>query len=358
MILQSVFGLMVTDFLLLPFFRLCCRLEKSLSGTERGDLMFHIRGLDINNKEPGPFGLGRSDPFYEISKKIPDSVGGERESWNAVYRSENINNNLNPMWKSARLGLPELCYGDLKWPLKITVYDHNKKGRHLEMGTVLTSVAEMQTRVSVRGNADRRQALAVTKDFKGRNTNTGFLCILKASIGPPGDRNTLHSGRKEQEGAKLSVYVCFGLLIFMVLLPMIIGVVLSREEEIAVDTTPLTTFDSYYDDYERDLNVTLRDGIKSGYLSGHHASDPQTKALDWLTTRDNGSNITTDSTSELLQRYAMAVFYYATDGDNWNRNTTFLSDDSVCGWGSSYGDGVTCNGAGQVTSFRLCKCNL
>ncbi|CAJ1935913.1 unnamed protein product [Cylindrotheca closterium] len=333
---------------------LMCRLDKCMMGTEKGDLIFHIRGLDMNNKEPGPFGLGRSDPFYEISKKHPDSSDSDIEDWNAVYRSEHITNHLNPMWKDARLGLPELCFGDLDWPLKITVYDYDKNGKHDEMGSVVTSVKEMQQRISIRGNSDRAQAFMLTKELRGRQSNTGFLCILKASIGPPGDRKTIRAGRKQQDGGgKLSAWIAFGLLIFMVLLPLIIGLVIAREEEMTVDTTPETTFDSYYDDYKRDLNVTLRDGIKSGYLSGHHALDPQTKALDWLTTQDSGSNVTTNSTSELLQRYAMAVFYYATDGDNWNRNTTFLSDASVCDWGSNYGDGVTCNGAGQVTSFRL-----
>jgi len=130
-------------------------------------------------------------------------------------------------------------------------------------------------------------------------------------------------------------------------------VVTQGENEARIDKTPKTTFDSYYLDYERDLNVTLRDGILSGYLSSHHALDPQTLALNWLTKEDAGSNLTTSSTADLLQRYAMAVFYFAMDGDNWNQNTTFLSEASVCDWGSSYGDGVTCNGAGQVISFRL-----
>mmetsp|Transcript_7921 Transcript_7921/g.19123 ORF Transcript_7921/g.19123 Transcript_7921/m.19123 type:complete len:527 (+) Transcript_7921:65-1645(+) len=331
---------------------LSCRLEKSMIGTEKGDLMFHIRGLDMNNKEPGPFGLGRSDPFYEISKKNPDPDAGGGESWNVVYRSKHIFNNLNPMWQSARLGLPELCFGELKWPLKITVYDYNRKGKHEEMGSVITSVEEMQNRISIRGNADRMQALPVTGRIRGRDLNTGFLCVLKASIGPPGDRKTIHGGRKVED-SKLSAWFCFSLLVLLVLLPLIVGLSIATEEEIKVDRTPLTTFDSYYEDYERDLNATLRGGTKSGYLAGHHTSDPQTKALNWLTTQDGGSSITTNSTSDLLQRYAMAVFYYAMDGDNWNQNTTFLSDASVCDWGSSYGDGVTCNGAGQVTSFRL-----
>merc|ERR1711935_670777 len=46
------------------------------------------------------------------------------------------------------------------------------------------------------------------------------------------------------------------------------------------------------------------------------------------------------------------------DGDNWNRNTTFLSDASVCEWDSQHGDRVGCDGAGQVTSLQLIERGL
>jgi hypothetical protein len=109
--------------------RIYCHIEKSLLGPASGYLDFHLRGLDMKNVEPGPFGLGRSDPFFEIAKKDADHTTGQF-NWNVVYRSEDIPNSLNPYWKPVRIGLEELCYGKLDWPLKIIVYDHNSNLQH------------------------------------------------------------------------------------------------------------------------------------------------------------------------------------------------------------------------------------
>ena len=35
-----------------------------------------VRGLDIKNVEPGFLGLGRSDPFFELSRKNADHAAG------------------------------------------------------------------------------------------------------------------------------------------------------------------------------------------------------------------------------------------------------------------------------------------
>lgn len=51
-------------------------MEESVKGTSRGTIDLQLRGLDIKNLEPGLLGLGRSDPWFEISKKsIDTSVG-------------------------------------------------------------------------------------------------------------------------------------------------------------------------------------------------------------------------------------------------------------------------------------------
>ena len=49
--------------------RLYIHIEESLKGSSKGYVQLQLRGLDIKNVEPGPFGLGRSDPFFEIAKK-------------------------------------------------------------------------------------------------------------------------------------------------------------------------------------------------------------------------------------------------------------------------------------------------
>jgi hypothetical protein len=51
-------------------------MEESVKGTDTGFFTLHLRGLDIENVEPGLFGLGRSDPFFEIAKKDADHTAG------------------------------------------------------------------------------------------------------------------------------------------------------------------------------------------------------------------------------------------------------------------------------------------
>lgn len=47
-----------------------------MKGTSSGLCTIQLRGLDIKNVEPGIFGLGRSDPFFEISRKNADHAAG------------------------------------------------------------------------------------------------------------------------------------------------------------------------------------------------------------------------------------------------------------------------------------------
>jgi hypothetical protein len=124
-------------------------------------------------------GLGRSDPFFEVAKKDTDfSVAHVR--WNTVYRSEHINNHLNPMWKPISISLEELCYGKLDWPLKISVFDHEESGKHRLIGEFETTPVDLQNLKAIRGNADREKAILLgTED--GYKTY-GLLCVLKADI--------------------------------------------------------------------------------------------------------------------------------------------------------------------------------
>jgi Ca2+-dependent lipid-binding protein len=165
--------------MLLASFSLYCHIAKSIQGPARGHLELHLRGLDMKNVEPGLFGLGRSDPFFELAKKDTDySVA--QVKWNVVYRSEHIDNNLNPYWNPTKVDLEELCYGKLDWPLKVTVYDHNSNGNHRLIGEFETNVADLQVRKAIRGNADREQAVTLSKE--GKCKTYGLLCVLKAEI--------------------------------------------------------------------------------------------------------------------------------------------------------------------------------
>ena len=87
---------------------------------------------------------------------------------------------MNPLWEEFTLSLEELCYGDLAWPLKITVYDHNKQNKHGEIGDFETSVEELVQRVAIRGNADRERAFEITEE--GEAKTRGLLVVLKADL--------------------------------------------------------------------------------------------------------------------------------------------------------------------------------
>jgi len=56
--------------------RIVVSVEDSLRGQSAGSVTLHLRGLDMKNIEPGIMGLGRSDPFFEISRKNADHAAG------------------------------------------------------------------------------------------------------------------------------------------------------------------------------------------------------------------------------------------------------------------------------------------
>ena len=103
---------------------------------------------------------------------------------------------------------------------------------------------------------------------------------------------------------------------------------------------------------------------KIAELSGREAfddpKDPIYLATVWLVQGDS-MYVCPDDPS-LIQRYALALLYYSTNGDDWNRcsrsqtkpcpGANFLTGFNECLWG-----GVTCDGQGRVTNINLGKCS-
>ncbi|CAB9512576.1 Leucine Rich Repeat [Seminavis robusta] len=56
---------------------------------------------------------------------------------------------------------------------------------------------------------------------------------------------------------------------------------------------------------------------------------PQQRAFFWL---HQNANIDSYTNSRKIQRYALATFYYSTNGDNWAENLWWLSDEDECTW--------------------------
>ncbi|KAG7342643.1 RHS repeat-associated core domain containing protein [Nitzschia inconspicua] len=95
---------------------------------------------------------------------------------------------------------------------------------------------------------------------------------------------------------------------------------------------------------------------------------PQGKATDWLINRDFDQACPDDE--KLVQRWALAVMYYSTNGDEWDRCSAvgsdpcgeenpfrgerrFLSSFEECEWA-----GITCNSNGCVTEVEFEDNNL
>jgi hypothetical protein len=87
----------------------------------------------------------------------------------------------------------------------------------------------------------------------------------------------------------------------------------------------------------------------SGPLPLDESNSPQSKALRWLTTVDNG--VTTQSREMMAERYIVAALYFATGGEAWIVQHNFLSQGSVCEWNEV-------NSSKEVRQGIVCDDNL
>lgn len=117
----------------------------------------------------------------------------------------------------------------------------------------------------------------------------------------------------------------------------------------------------------------LRDVIVDNRISDseelNNEHSPQYKALNWMSYEDlhpglGYLSVGSDETAvrKTIQRYALAVTYYATNGPGWNYQLNFLSNKDECEWNSKLenyfiGAGV-CNDNGFITALALWSNNL
>ena len=102
-----------------------------------GTLRLALQGIKLSNTE-GMF--NKSDPFYEVKRKV---TGPSGDVWDVIYRSKHVSNALNPRWADSTIDLAALCGGNLEQHIQISVYDHEKSGKHVLMGEIETSVREL-----------------------------------------------------------------------------------------------------------------------------------------------------------------------------------------------------------------------
>lgn len=79
------------------------------------------------------FGMGGSDPFFVISRVLPD--GGRMQVWKSTV----VKGNLNPAWPAVSMPVQLLCNGDLAAPLALEVFDWESSGSHKLIGGMATS---------------------------------------------------------------------------------------------------------------------------------------------------------------------------------------------------------------------------
>lgn len=89
----------------------------------------------------------------------------------------------------------------------------------------------------------------------------------------------------------------------------------------------------------------------SGAAALADSDSPQRAAFDWLNSPFN-DNIINDE-RRVLQRYALASFFYATGGSRWDSTAFWLSGEDECNWFTSSSDPVICDTEGNVITLSL-----
>jgi len=136
-----------------------------------GLLRLKLKGIKLKNTEGF---MKKSDPFFEVCRRL-DSAGGL--TWDNVFRSNVVKDNLSPTWNDATIELSTLCGGDLSKPIQVVVYDNESDGKHVLMGEFDTSVGELLT-ASTGGTDNMEKAIRLQR--KGKET--GKILVLKAEI--------------------------------------------------------------------------------------------------------------------------------------------------------------------------------
>jgi Copine/C2 domain len=148
--------------------------------TNVGVLRLQLSASNLKNTE-GFTVFRKPDPFYEISRRgavdtTTTAVGAP--TWDNVYRSLIINDTLNPTWEAAVLDLGLICGGDQAAPLRLSIYDYEKSGKHVLMGQIESSVAGF-VQAGTNGTG--------CMDLLVKGNKTGVLNIVRSEVTVPKD---------------------------------------------------------------------------------------------------------------------------------------------------------------------------
>eukprot|EP00980_Cylindrotheca_fusiformis_P012327 scaffold3017_cov81-Cylindrotheca_fusiformis.AAC.4 len=82
-------------------------------------------------------------------------------------------------------------------------------------------------------------------------------------------------------------------------------------------------------------------------------TSPQYHSLEWLAVEDSRSLNIEDDATELIERFSLVTIYFASDGENWNFQSLWLSILSHCEWYA-----INCDENGRVTALTLQNGNM
>jgi len=137
--------------------------------------LIHMKfeGQKLDNKDF----FGKSDPFLEISK------ANENNDYSVVFRSEVIQNNLNPVWKPFTMESRTLCNGDYDRTLKFDVFDMDNDGSHDLIGSFQTNVRNL---LKGPGGENVYECINEKKKKKkgSKYKNSGLLVLKQINVEP------------------------------------------------------------------------------------------------------------------------------------------------------------------------------
>ena len=99
------------------------------------------------------------------------------QTWDNIYRSDTVKDNLSPAWRDAVVPLSTLCGGDQSLPIRVAVYDFESSGKHVIMGQFETSVNGL-----VAASTDGAEDLGKAIPLQVKGKETGSIVVLKAEV--------------------------------------------------------------------------------------------------------------------------------------------------------------------------------
>ena len=103
-----------------------------------------------------------------------------------------------------------------------------------------------------------------------------------------------------------------------------------------------------------EIKTILLQASPDSFESLQDVSSPQYQALDWLL---EDPFYSTYSGARVVQRWAMATFFFSTNGNNWDQSDNWLGDMNECSWFSKR-QGDVCDSDGNVRKIELNSNNL